>query len=206
MSYKSRDEIKIEDYSKKNVLIKLRNPNKFNMWDTLLTKAGATLTTGRDGPEGWIYPKKDIDRLENILYLNTENDSDEEDSYKTKKHDKHDKDDRDSKHYKSKYEGSEESDSYKSKNKTRSIPRKRDEEHDHSSDDDDELLQKTLCRKVMSESSQKVISDEEIINSDSEDVVSINRRMRHLYSVIKEQRTQIKKLEDLVYSNNNQSS
>lgn len=71
---------------------------------------------------------------------------------------------------------------------------KENEDGESESDSDDELIQQALARRIMSESTHKEIELEEVDNSDTEDVVSLCRRMRYLYSVIKRQR---KLIEDL---------
>jgi hypothetical protein len=63
---------------------------------------------------------------------------------------------------------------------------------------DDELIQNVLARRLMSESSQKVIDMEAIPNSDEEDCVSYSRRLRHVYGVVESLRQRIKTLEDAV--------
>lgn len=81
--------------------------------------------------------------------------------------------------------------------------KKREDESSESSEsseessDDEELIQKVLARRLTYESSQKSIPDETIPNSDDEDCVSYSRRLRHLYSVIKELRTRITVLENI---------
>lgn len=56
-------------------------------------------------------------------------------------------------------------------------------EEDESSDD--ELIQKVLARRLKYQSSQKVINETKIEDSDQEDVISHSRRFRYLYDTIK---------------------
>jgi hypothetical protein len=51
---------------------------------------------------------------------------------------------------------------------------------------DDELIQQALARRFKSESSGKVIEEHTLEDSEDEDVISLSRRIRHLYKVIDE--------------------
>jgi hypothetical protein len=71
-----------------------------------------------------------------------------------------------------------------------------DESHDESSDDtDDELIQKTLSRRLKSESKQYEIDEDYVSDSQLEDVSSLSRRLRYLYSTVKSLQKRIEKLE-----------
>lgn len=71
-------------------------------------------------------------------------------------------------------------------------------ESDSDSDTDDELIQSVLARRLMSESSHKSIDEEDVENSDLEDVVTSMRRFRHIYSEIKKLRSKVADLENQV--------
>lgn len=71
-------------------------------------------------------------------------------------------------------------------------------ESDSDSDTDDELIQSVLARRLMSESSRKCIEEEDVENSDLEDVVTSMRRFRHIYSEIKKLRSKVEDLENQV--------
>ena len=59
------------------------------------------------------------------------------------------------------------------------------EEFDNEDDEsDDELIQEALRRRYKSQSSGKVIDDEQIEDSDVEHVTSLSRRLRHIYRLI----------------------
>ena len=58
---------------------------------------------------------------------------------------------------------------------------------DSDSDSDDELLQKALARRILSESTHREVDLEEVDNSDMEDVVSVSRRLRHIYKMLEKQ-------------------
>lgn len=60
---------------------------------------------------------------------------------------------------------------------------------------DDELIQQTLTRKLKYESKQSVIPDEVVSDSEMEDVISLCRRMRHLYLEVKALKQRISQLE-----------
>lgn len=246
------NEITIDDYSKNNVLIRLNKESRFSFWNPLFTKAGAILLGNGDNL-GWIFPKSEIDRLENILHLNSSK------SHKKRSYTKESrspgvlselKDDRGFRSRGSrdkKFSSSTSSDrsersnpskkshsiisnksdkydrSYQSNDSDRSrykkklarirhnfkIPQtdspsddedeKRSYRYSTSEDEDssdDELVRHTLSRRLTSYSTQKVLDSEEIENSDNEDVISLNRRLRHVYEVIKSQRSKITELED----------
>ena len=74
-----------------------------------------------------------------------------------------------------------------------------DSEHDHSDNDEesseDELIQLTLGRKLKYESSQKIIEEDGIENSDLEDVISMCRRIRYLLNANKQLSERIRELE-----------
>ena len=57
------------------------------------------------------------------------------------------------------------------------------------------LIQKTLARRLKSESKQLEIEEHHVSDSEYEDVVSITRRLRYLYKHIKNLEHRIHKLE-----------
>ena len=57
-----------------------------------------------------------------------------------------------------------------------------DDEEESDSSTDDELIQKALARRMKSESSSDVISEDHISDSEMEDVLSLSRRLRYLMS------------------------
>ena len=62
---------------------------------------------------------------------------------------------------------------------------------------DDELIQKTLTRRLTSQSKQHLIEQDHASDSEMEDVVSLTRRIRYLYKTISELEKRVSKLEDL---------
>jgi hypothetical protein len=68
-------------------------------------------------------------------------------------------------------------------------------EEEDAEQSDDELIQEALARRFKSESSGKTIEDETLPDSEDEDVVSMGRRMRHLYTRIGELTKRVSELE-----------
>lgn len=60
---------------------------------------------------------------------------------------------------------------------------------------DDELIRETLARRFKSQSSGKVIEENNVEDSEDEDVVSLSRRIRFLYRVIDKLKGRIEELE-----------
>ena len=74
-----------------------------------------------------------------------------------------------------------------------------EESSESESSTDDELIQKTLSRRLTSQqSSQNSIDDNSVSDSEMEDVVSLTRRIRYLLKFISVQRTTNQRLEDRV--------
>jgi DNA-directed RNA polymerase specialized sigma54-like protein len=55
-------------------------------------------------------------------------------------------------------------------------------------EEDDELIQEVLKRRFKNESSGKVIEDDKIVDSEDEDVISLARRIRHLYAKLSDKK------------------
>lgn len=173
-------------FSKKNLLIRLLDPKQFQKWDKILVKIGATRTNSTDDP-GWLLLKSKEDEF-NIVVA----------EYGSRKQHKHKRRSSGSSAAASERKGSRFRES-SSSNDTKVVRDNKDDRHvSEESDDDseDELIQNVLARRVMSESSHKSITIEDIENSDDEDVVSYARRLRHIYTVIKNQRDKIAMLEE----------
>jgi hypothetical protein len=64
-----------------------------------------------------------------------------------------------------------------------------------SSDTDDELIQKTLTRRLTSQSKGYEIDDDHVSDSEMEDVISLGRRFRAVYKVIKNLAKRLEKIE-----------
>ena len=61
---------------------------------------------------------------------------------------------------------------------------------------DDELIQEALARRFKSQSSGKHIEEDNVNDSEDEDVISLCRRMRHLYKVIGALKQQVTTLQE----------
>lgn len=55
-------------------------------------------------------------------------------------------------------------------------------------EDNEETIQQVLARRLKSESTRDIIQEEEIENSEDEDVISLSRRLRHIYSILKDKK------------------
>ena len=71
-----------------------------------------------------------------------------------------------------------------------------DKDSSESDSTDDELIQKTLTRRLTSESKQLVIEDTHVSDSEMEDVLSSVRRIRGLYKMIRGLEKRIEYLEN----------
>ena len=67
----------------------------------------------------------------------------------------------------------------------KNVEEDKDKSDSESDSTDDELIQKTLTRRLTSESKQLVIEDTHVTDSEMEDVLSTTRRIRGLYKMIK---------------------
>ena len=81
-----------------------------------------------------------------------------------------------------------------------------EEETDHTtteeSSTDEELIQKTLARRLNSESKQYEDDKDHVSESDMEDVVSLCRRFRSVYKLLTNMATRIARLEDTIFRSN----
>jgi hypothetical protein len=194
--------LSIDKFSKKNVLISLKNDNAYKRWNKLITDLGGTWNKSNDDP-GWILPQDKVEIFENMLAkygsrrmkssrMRQKYESDEDDEQNKKKGSRFRKNPKLFSRDVNENDMQDDIDDDMSAGESGIYSDSRNQE----SDSDDELIQATLARRLMSESSQKSIEEEEILNSDLEDVVSSMRRMRHMYTVIKSLRVRIKNLED----------
>lgn len=78
-----------------------------------------------------------------------------------------------------------------------------EEETEHStteeSSTDDELIQKTLARRLNSESKQYEDDKDHVSESDMEDVISLCRRFRSVYKLLTNMAIRIARLEDTIF-------
>lgn len=75
-----------------------------------------------------------------------------------------------------------------------------DDEESEESDDysDDELIQEVLSKKIKSESDHKVIDDNNVDDSDYEDIISVSRRLRNIYNRLNKLDINIQKINDML--------
>ena len=71
------------------------------------------------------------------------------------------------------------------------------ESSDESESSDDEMIQKTLSRRLKSESKQLEIDENHVSDSELEDVLSVTRRIRGLYKRVRALEKRIEKIEGL---------
>ena len=76
-----------------------------------------------------------------------------------------------------------------------SIDEQMDTSDSEDSDSDDEMIQAALARRFKSESAGKVIEEEKVTDSEDEDVISVSRRMRHLYRTVDDLRKRVVDME-----------
>lgn len=77
----------------------------------------------------------------------------------------------------------------------KNVENDKDNNSDESDSTDDEMIQKTLTRRLTSSSKQLVIEDTHVSDSEMEDVLSSIRRIRGLYKMIKGLEKRIEYLE-----------
>jgi len=88
-----------------------------------------------------------------------------------------------------------ESDKSDNKDESKEESSDTEEESSESSDTDDELIQKTLSRRLTSESKGYEVDDDHVSDSEMEDVISLSRRFRAVYKVVKNLAKRIEKIE-----------
>lgn len=78
-----------------------------------------------------------------------------------------------------------------------SISNEDDIEHEENEDDsessDDELIQEVLQRRLKSESENLLIEEDNIQNSDDEDVISLSRRLRYVLKELEKLKNNLNK-------------
>lgn len=201
--------IDVESYSKKSLLVLLVDDTQYDKWDKLLCKIGATRNNSDNSP-GWILPKTKIEDLENLISEHGSREKRKQSSRKKEDKQEDKREDRREDRKENKREDKREKYS-RDYNKSERKGNANSSDSGHSSGDspdddmsgsdtDDELIQSVLSKRLMSESSQKSIPDEQVENSDLEDVVSSMRRFRHIYAELKQLRNRVSELEKEVNS------
>lgn len=220
--------IDIDSFSKKKLLVTLIDEDQYDKWNGLLTKIGGIPNNSDNHPgwlvpkteieelekiiekHGSRKPKqKRKSRQDGQSGRNGSHEDKREHisphrQHETVFHSKMDNNDLERKLDKKHNRNSEErkyADSERRTNTTRSDNSSTSDdtpESDSDSDTDDELIQSVLARRLMSESSRKCIEEEDVENSDLEDVVTSMRRFRHIYSELKKLRSKVADLENQV--------
>lgn len=190
--------LQLENYSKRAIFVKLLDIEYRSVWNKKLAPFDPEWNKSDTEP-GWIISKRHEDDLIHLLKecRRSRKPRKEDQKYsRAKKHEESEKEDsrskdevRSDKDKHSKKHSHSRSDSSSSSESERSGS----EESDDSSED--ELIQQTLTRKLKYESSQKIIDEEGIENSDLEDVISMCRRMRYLLQANRQLSEKIRELE-----------
>jgi len=77
----------------------------------------------------------------------------------------------------------------------KNVENKEEDSESDSDSSDDEMIQKTLSRRLKSESKELEIDENHVSDSELEDVLSVTRRIRGLYKRIRGLEKRIEKLE-----------
>ena len=192
--------LQIENYSKKAIFVKLLDIEYRSVWNKKLASFDPEWNKSDTEP-GWIISKRHEDDLFQLLKESRRSRKPKNEEHKYSRIKKHESTD-----HSGKSESSGKNEAWSEKNKSghhsrssRSSRSSEDSGSEHSEDSDDssedELIQQTLTRKLKYESSQKVIEEENIENSDLEDVISMCRRIRHLLQANRQLSERIRELE-----------
>lgn len=184
--------LQLENYSKRAIFVKLLDMEYRSIWNKKLGSFDPEWNKSDTEP-GWIISKKYEDDL---LQLLKESRRSRKPKTEEQKYSRIKKQEDNGKEEASSHEKRE---AWSEKDKTsKKHSRSSSSESDHSDEDEsseDELIQQTLARKLKYESSQKVIEEEDIENSDLEDVISMCRRVRYLLKANKHLSERIRDLE-----------
>lgn len=191
-------EVDIDVWSKKSLIVSLLDLDLKQKWSRLLSSVHAQWNNSDNSP-GWIVPMSFEKELEDIVINNSRSDrKNNRDS--VRRHSRVNSDDVVSGRQNKQNNDDSDEEYHRATSRRRSHSSRSDSDDDdyNDSSSDDELIQEVLAKKLQSESTQKSIESEVIENSDDEDIVSCTRRMRHMYTVMQEQRRKIKHLEEII--------
>ena len=215
------DSLSLLPYSKKSLFIRLNDPDEYSKWDKILSRLGAVKNNSLDNP-GWLLAKDKQDLFDDALaqYGSRKRSKRSRDRKPMREEDKRKYNEsvespirkgsrfRNTKRYEpdpldrsistDRREAKEQRDSPEDNSRRYST----NSEDESDSSESDELIQTVLSKRLKSESSHKSIEEEDILDSNDEDCVSYSRRLRHLYTVIKDQRERIRVLEEKINKNN----
>jgi hypothetical protein len=178
----------ILEYNKKYYAISLtkddENTSLFNRWHKILEELFSKYKQG----DNYLLKIEDIDDfiefVQNLDKKYKRKDNKDNRSYEQRH-----------KHYSSDSESESRNDKYRSNNDSESEGNDQSENSNSEDSTDDELIQKTLSRRLKSTSNQQDIDNENISDSEMEDVISICRRMRYLLKNINEIKNKVLELE-----------
>lgn len=168
MSNSINKSLKIESLNEKLSLIKPNDSKAKSEWKHVIENIGGGWKVNKGG---WViatHKIKELREIENEFF--NKNEDDEKSPRKNKNTEKDEKDDDEDEYY---------------------------EDSDETSTDD-EMVQKVLARRLKSESTQDEIPETNISDSENEDVLSVCRRLRHLYremNILKSEIQQLKRLQ-----------
>lgn len=203
--------VEIFNYSKKSLFVKLLDHEYKSSWAKKLAPFHPEWINS-EKEKGWMVSKKYEDELlEVINYKQVRRPSrkpkHQEQKYsRVKKHSREEENKNHKHKEESNYSDEEEqhnSRQHESRNnskhdhsdRSRSDSSSENEQHSEDESSEDELIQLTLGRKLKYESSQKYIEEDNIENSDLEDVISMCRRIRYLLNANKQLSERIRDLE-----------
>ena len=187
------NDLVINPFNDKFVIINPINVKSKNFWKSIINEYGGNWKNNKGG---WIFPKYNLYKLKNSNTLSNkssfcfDNNNDDLDNK-----DKSTQESDDNKHKNEDHNHNKNEDHNHNKNEDHNHNKDKEESSEESDDEsstDDELIQKVLARRLMSESTQDIIDNDLIEDSENEDVISLSRRLRHLYKEFNSIKNQLK--------------
>jgi hypothetical protein len=175
----------VNPFNDKFVIINPIHIKSKNFWKSIINNLGGNWKNNKGG---WVFPKYNLYKLKNSNTLSNHSSfsfDDQEDS----------SDQKDNEQKSSLNSKDNNKDDNKDDNKDNNKDDNKDEEDEDEEEDtstDDELIQKVLARRFMSESTQDIIDNSLIEDSENEDVISLCRRLRHIYKELNNIKNQVK--------------
>lgn len=167
----------VNPFNDKCVIINPINVKSKNFWKSIINNLGGNWKNNKGC---WIFPKYNLYKLKNSNTLSNHSSFSFDDQ-----------DDTSSLHEQENSSKDEQKSHNSSKDQQKSKENKEEEEEEDTSTDD-ELIQKVLARRFMSESTQDTIDNSLIEDSENEDVISLCRRLRHIYKELNNIKNQVK--------------
>jgi len=172
----------VNPFNDKFVIINPIHVKSKNFWKSIINDLGGNWKNNKGG---WIFPKYNLYKLKNSNTLSNHSSfsfDDQDDSS-----DQKDNEDKSSLNSKSKDDNKDDN-----KNDNKDDNKNEEDEDYEDTSTDDELIQKVLARRFMSESTQDIIDNSLIEDSENEDVISLCRRLRHIYKELNNIKNQVK--------------